>query len=312
MNNRIRVLVTGSDGFIGRHLVPHLAQLGYDVVAAARGKGTVDGPNVVGVRLPDLSAPFDWSPLLQNCDVVIHLAGIAHKFAVDDLYDRINHKATAELARDASRCGIKHLVLISSIAAQSGSFASHELTEDDRPKPNNAYGRSKLAAEEAVRSAGVPFTILRPVVIYGAGEKGNFAIIHRISRWPIPLPFAALTAKRSVLSIENFNSAIEEVLTNARARGETFIVSDPTPVTVADLIRQHRASLHRSSWLLPIPQKWLEVALKAAGQGAMWERLGCPLVAAPTKFLSIGWNPTQPPAAKIRVRFDRELFEATA
>lgn len=297
MNDRIRVLVTGSDGFIGRHLVPHLAQLGYDVVAAARGNATIDGPNVVGVRLPDLSQPFDWSPLLQNCDVVIHLAGIAHKFAIDDLYDRINHKATAELALDASRCGVKHLVLISSIAAQSGSFATHELTENDPPKPNNAYGRSKLAAEEAVRHAGVPFTILRPVVIYGAGEKGNFAIIHQISRWPIPLPFGALTAKRSVLSIENFKSAIEEVLTNARALGETFIVSDPTPVTVADLISYYRASLCRSSWLWPVPQKWLELILKATGQGSMWERLGCPLVASPTKFLSIGWKPTQPAAA---------------
>jgi nucleoside-diphosphate-sugar epimerase len=294
MNDRIRVLVTGSDGFIGRHLVPHLAQLGYSVVAAARGEATVDGPNVIGIKLPDLSEPFDWSPLLQQCDVVIHLAGIAHKFAVDDLYDRINHKATAELALGAARGGVKHLVLISSIAAQSGSFASHELTENDPPKPNNAYGRSKLAAEEVVRKSGVPFTILRPVVIYGSGEKGNFAIIHQISRWPIPLPFGALTAKRSVLSIENFNSAIEEVLTNPQARGETFIISDPTPVTVADLIIHYRASLRRSSWLLPIPQRWLEVMLKAAGLGAMWERLGCPLVASPTKFLSIGWKPAEP------------------
>jgi nucleoside-diphosphate-sugar epimerase len=294
MNDRIRILVTGSDGFIGRHLVPHLAQLGYHVVAAARGKATVEGPNMVGVRLPDLSQPFDWSPLLQQCDVVVHLAGIAHKFAVDDLYDRINHKATAELALDASRCGVKHLILISSIAAQSGSFSSHELNENDPPKPNNAYGRSKLAAEEAVRRAGVPFTILRPVVIYGAGEKGNFAIIHQISRWPIPLPFGALTAQRSVLSIENFNSAIEEVLTNPQARGETFIVSDPMAVTVADLIRNYRASLRRSSWLLPVPQKWLEVLLRAAGQGAMWERLGCPLVASPAKIMSIGWKPTHP------------------
>jgi nucleoside-diphosphate-sugar epimerase len=300
MNDRIRILVTGSDGFIGRHLVPHLAQLGYHVVAAARGKATVDGSNVVGVRLPDLSRPIDWSPLLQQCDVVIHLAGIAHKFAVDDLYDRINHQATAELALAASRCGVKHLVLISSIAAQSGSFSSRALTESDTPKPNNAYGRSKLAAEEAVRSSGVSFTILRPVVIYGAGEKGNFAIIHHISRWPIPLPFGALTAKRSVLSIENFNSAIEEVLTNAQARGQTFIVSDPTPVTVADLIKNYRASLSRSSLLVPFPQKWLEVLLKAVGQGAMWERLGCPLVASPTKFLSIGWKPTQPASAPSR------------
>lgn len=126
---------------------------------------------------------------------MIHLAGIAHTFALDDLYDRVNHQATAALARAASKLGTKQLVLISSISAQSGSFADYDLTENDPPKPNNAYDRSKLAAEEAVRAASVPSTILRPVVIYGEGEKGNFAKVHKISRPPIPLPFGALKAR---------------------------------------------------------------------------------------------------------------------
>ena len=139
----------------------------------------------------------------------------------------------------------KHLVFISSIAAQSGSYADHDLTEDDFPTPNNAYGRSKFAAEQAIRAAGISFTILRPVVIYGEGEKGNFATVHRISRLPIPLPFGALSAQRSVLSIENFNSAVATALSNPRAQGETFIVSDPAPVTVADLIARYRASLRQ-------------------------------------------------------------------
>ncbi|HEX5230928.1 MAG TPA: NAD-dependent epimerase/dehydratase family protein [Bradyrhizobium sp.] len=293
MNDRTRVLVTGADGFVGRHLVPYLAAQGYQVIAASRTVSWSDSPDILPAPLPDLAQPFDWQPLLQQCDVVIHLAGIAHKFAVDDLYDRVNHRAAAALAEAASRCGIRHMVFISSIAAQSGSFSDQELREDDPPRPNNPYGRSKLAAERAIREAGVPFTILRPVVIYGEGEKGNFATVHRISRLPIPLPFGALKARRSVLSIENFNSAITTVLSNPRARGETFIVSDPTPLTVADLITRYRVSLGRSSWLLPLPEKWLELALKIVGQTAMWERLGCPLIANPSKIIAIGWNPIQ-------------------
>jgi hypothetical protein len=62
--------------------------------------------------------PFDWQPLLQQCDIVIHLAGIAHRFASDDLYDQVNHRATAALAAAAFRCGTRHLVFVSSIAAQ--------------------------------------------------------------------------------------------------------------------------------------------------------------------------------------------------
>jgi nucleoside-diphosphate-sugar epimerase len=294
MNDQTKVLVTGSDGFVGRHLVPYLAAHGYKVIAASRRPATFEDPNIVAVPLPDLSTPFDWRPLVQRCDAIVHLAGIAHKFAADELYDRVNREATAALARAAFQCGTNHLVFISSIAAQSGSFSDHDLTEDDPPTPNNPYGRSKLAAETAVRAAGVPFTILRPVVVYGDGEKGNFATIHRISRLPIPLPFGALTARRSVLSIQNFSSAIVTVLTNSRARGETFIVSDPTPVTVADLIARHRVKLGRPSWLLPIPERWLELSLKAIGQRRMWERIGRPLIARPSKFLAVGWDPPEP------------------
>lgn len=286
------VLVTGADGFVGRHLVPYLAARGYKVIAASRAAVRFDNPNVSAVSLPDISRLFDWQPLLEHCDAVVHLAGIAHKHAGDDFYDRVNHRATSALARAISREGKKHLVFISSIAAQSGSFSDHELTEDDFPTPNNAYGRSKFAAEQAIRGAGISFAILRPVVIYGEGEKGNFAIVHRLSRLPIPLPLGALNAQRSVLSIHNFNSAVETALSNPRARGETFIVSDPAPVTVASIIARHRVSLGRSPWLVRVPEPWIEASLKAMGRGAIWERIGCPLVAPPKKLLAIGWKPS--------------------
>jgi nucleoside-diphosphate-sugar epimerase len=292
MNDQTRVLVTGSDGFVGRHLVPYLAQHGYKVIAASRLGSAFEGPNIVPALLPDLSEPFDWQPLLQQCDAVVHLAGIAHKSAIDHLYDRVNHQATAALARDACRCGINHLIFVSSIAAQSASFSDDELTEDDLPTPNNAYGRSKLAAEQAIRDSGVSFTILRPVVIYGEGEKGNLATVQKISRLPIPLPFRSLTAQRSVLSIENFNSAVATALTHSRARGETFIVSNPVPVTIAELIADYRAALGRSPWLVPMPNRWIECCLKVMGLGSIWERIGRPLVARPRKLLALGWKPS--------------------
>ncbi|MEH2561391.1 NAD-dependent epimerase/dehydratase family protein [Bradyrhizobium sp. AZCC 2289] len=291
MNDKITVLVTGCQGFVGRHLVPYLAAQGYGVIAASREAPAFDGPNpnIVPARLPDLSTPFDWQPLLQDCDAVVHLAGIAHTFADDDLYDRVNHKATERLAQAAHRCGA-HMVFVSSIAAQSGSFSDHELTEDDPPRPSNAYGGSKLAAENAIRATGVSFTILRPVVMYGDGEKGNFAFIHKISRLPVLLPFGRLTAPRSVLSVENFCSAVELVLTNSRARGETLIVSDPTPISASAAIARYRASLGRPPGLIPIPEKWIELFLKTIGQSAIWQRIGCPLVARPRKLLALGWK----------------------
>jgi UDP-glucose 4-epimerase len=291
-NEKPTVLVTGAGGFVGRHLVPFLATQGYKVIAASRTAFTFADPKITSVTFPDLSELFEWRPFLEQCDAVVHLAGIAHTHADDALYDRINHRATSALALAISRSGPKHLVFCSTIAAQSGSYADRELTESDFPNPSNGYGRSKFAAEQAVRAAGISFTILRPVVMYGDGEKGNFAAIHGLSRLPIPLPFGALTARRSVLSIQNFNSAVETALSNPNARGETFIVSDPAPVTVADLIVRYRTSLGRSPWLVPVPEGWIEVSLKAAGQAEIWNRIGRSLVAPPTKLLSLGWKPS--------------------
>ena len=224
---------------------------------------------------------------------MVHLAGIAHKYAGDDFYDRVNHRATSALARAISRSGKRHLVFISSIAAQSGSYADHELTEDDFPTPNNAYGRSKFAAEQAIRAAGISFTILRPVVIYGDGEKGNFAAIHRLSRLPIPLPFGALTAQRSVLSIQEFQlGRRDRAVQSPRAGRNLYRFGSDSRSRSLIIITRYRASLGRSPWLMPIPESWIKASLKTIGQGAIWERVGRPLVAPPTKLLAIGWEPS--------------------
>jgi NAD dependent epimerase/dehydratase family len=66
MNDKSTVLVTGSDGSIGRHLVPYLAAQGYKVIAASRTASAFEVPNITAVQLPDLSTPFDWHPLLQQ------------------------------------------------------------------------------------------------------------------------------------------------------------------------------------------------------------------------------------------------------
>ena len=66
MNDQTKVFVTGSDGFVGRHLVPYLVAQGYKVIAASRTEPSIRGPNIVPVRLPELSPPFDWSRSCAN------------------------------------------------------------------------------------------------------------------------------------------------------------------------------------------------------------------------------------------------------
>ena len=226
---------------------------------------------------------------------VVHLAGIAHigtRFSEAE-YDRINHRATAELARAAAQSGIQRFVFASSIRAQIGTFADHGLSETDVPQPTEPYGRSKLAAEEAVRAAAVPYTILRPVLVYAPDAKGNLANLIRLARSPLPLPFGRLSNRRSLLAVDNLIAAVRFALEDPRAANETFIVSDPDAVTVPDIITICRAAMGRGAGLLSIPPGVFRILYGLTGQQDKWDRLAGSLEAPPTKLIAAGWRPVR-------------------
>ena len=205
-----RVLVTGASGFIGRPLVAALDGAGHSVRAAMRQPADVFPRSVEVVAVSDLTRPVEWRALLKGVETVVHLAGIARAGPeiAEQAYDRINRLATAELASAARAIGLRHLVYMSSVRAQSGPSSLAGLRETDMARPTDAYGRSKLAAEEAVRPSQVPFTILRPVLIYGAGVNGNLARLMELARTPWPLPFGLCRNRRSLLARQNLIGAV--------------------------------------------------------------------------------------------------------
>jgi nucleoside-diphosphate-sugar epimerase len=290
-----RLLVTGASGFLGRAVIAGLAGDGMTLRAAVR---TAPVPpfaaGVEVVRHADLAEPIDWLPLLKDVDQVVHLAGNAgtDRSTDPDLYDRVNGAATAALAAAAARASVRQFVFVSSIRAQSGPSADHALTEADAAAPADAYGRSKLAAEAAVRTAGVPFTILRPVLLYGVGVKGNFArLLHlALSRWP--LPAKDFINRRSLLAVDNFVSALRFVLAAPQAIGETYVVADPgIPPRLADVIATLRHAQGRWAWLLPLPTHYVETPLRMLGRDDAWERLGGNLRVDASKLITAGWQP---------------------
>ena len=290
-----RLLVTGATGFIGRAVVTALAQRGVAVRAAVRRPPQPGfAASVDVVQHPDLSQAFDWAAALRGVDQVIHLAGIAHagRGIAPALYDRINRAATAELAAAAARAGLRQFVYVSSIRAQSGPVADHALSERDAAAPTDPYGRSKLAAEAAVRDAGVPFTILRPVLLYGPGAKGNFGLVLRAARSRWPLPLKDFVNRRSMLGIDNFISALSFVLTAPAALGETYVVADPDiPPRLADVVAMLRAAQHRRPLIVPLPTHYLEIPLRIFRRDDLWNRLGGNLRVDPGKLIAAGWQP---------------------
>jgi nucleoside-diphosphate-sugar epimerase len=297
-----RILVTGSSGFIGSAVSSALAAAGHSVRAASRRpSGIAKQDSVEWVELPDLENEVDWAPLLDGVDIVVHLAAIAHRSHADSGdYAKANRVATASLAQACRHHGIKRLIFMSSIGAQAGSAADHVVTELDEPWPITAYDRAKLAAEEEVRRAGVSFTILRPVIVYGPGAKANIALIMRIAALPLPLPFGAFRNKRSLLSIDNLVHAVMVCLASPETLDQTFIVCDPEPITLAEMLTTLREAAGRPPRLIPIPPLAVRAMIMAAGRQSLWDRIGRELVASSDKLQKAGWLPQVQTKAGLR------------
>ncbi len=289
-----RVLITGASGFIGRALVTALAKQGHAVRAAARDPARIiAASDVERVAIPDLVGSLDWSPLLANVTHVVHLAGIAHAPGAlpDDVYTQINTEAVGTLAQQA-KGRVERLVLMSSVRAQVGISAEHTITEADAPEPTDVYGRSKLEAERLLAASGVGYTVLRPAVVYGKGVKGNIAALATIAKTPMPLPFGGLHNERSLLALENLVSAVAHVLEAPLAEGETYLVADAKPISVADMVSAMREGLGKPPHLVKVPQGAVKRMMKSFGREADWERVSGRFVIDASKLMATGWQPS--------------------
>ena len=286
------VLVTGASGFIGQVLVERLLDAGYSVRAATRGP-TLFSNSVDVAIIPDLINAVDWKPALAGVNFVIHLAGLAHTDAShtsSNAFDAVNRMATQNLARAASEAGVERFIFISSVRAQAGPSATHTVCEADDARPTNDYGRSKLAAESAVRASGVPFTILRPVAVYGPHPKGNIETLVRLAIMPFPLPIGGLASRRSLLGIDNFVSAILFVLNNPATTNETYLIADSTHFRVSEIFAMLRKAQGRQPRLINFPSILLYFAFILLNRRRHWRRLGEDMVVDTSKLQALGWR----------------------
>ena len=282
--------LTGATGFIGRHLLKGLTARGYRLRVLLR-RPTEMPEGCASVLIGDIAKPYNMSEALAGVDAVIHSAGIARTMSglPEDDYRLFNTLATVKFARAAERAQVKRFVFLSSIRAQAGTSARGVLTEDQEPRPTDPYGRSKLDAERGLAETGLDWAALRLALVYGPGAGGNVARLLSLARSPYPLPLGGLKARHSLLGLENLVEAADRVLSAGGSLKRPFLVSDPDPLTVPEMIAALRAGLGRRAGLFYVPAPLLKAALRAAGQGA--GPLFGSLVADPAGLRGLDWAP---------------------
>lgn len=280
----VGVLITGASGFVGGALLRRMvADGGYAVVAATRRERDF-GPTVRAVRIDGLSAETNWADALDQVSVVVHCAARVHVMndqSEDPLaeFRRINVEGTRALAEQAAAAGVQRFVFVSSIKVNGESTRpDRPFTADDVPNPRDAYGVSKLEAEQVLQDiaarTGMAVTIVRPPLVYGPGVGGNFAQLLRLAGRGWPLPLGAIREnRRSMVYLENLVDLLVTCLEHPSARNRVFLVSDGEDVSTAGLLQALGNALGKPAHLLLVPGRWLAFGAAALGKGAVAQRL---------------------------------------
>lgn len=277
----IRVLVTGATGFIGRPLCQALTEDGFVVRAALRTPARISQSVPETCVVGDITSTTDWSEALTGVDMVVHAAARVHvlrdALANEQLYAETNALGTRRLASAAAAAGVRRFLFLSSIKVNGEETWSAAYSAADSPDPQDAYGRSKWAAEqslcEASATSSMQCVIVRPPLVYGPGVRANFLRLLQWVRAGRPLPLGSIDNARSLVSVWNLCDLLVRSLRHPAAAGGTWLVSDGEDVSTPELIRRIAASMGRRARLIPVPAGLLRLLGAASGRGAEVTRL---------------------------------------
>ena len=305
------IAVTGADGFIGRAFCARAAARGRAVRRFVRTRRQADaGGDAIALDLERVDAdPI--ADALAGVEVVIHLAGRAHVMQETErdpeaAYRSANEMVTARVAEAAVRANVRRFVFASSVKVNGErTLPGAPFRPGDAAAPQDAYARSKHAAEVALRRvadrSSMRVLILRLPLVYGAGARGNFARLVDAVRARRVLPFGAVDNRRSLLGVDNLLDALDAVVVDAEnvpdavpekgVEGIHF-VADADSVSTPELVRAIARALDVKPRLLPIPVPVLHLIARAAGQAGAIERVTASLeVDASSLPRATSWRP---------------------
>lgn len=301
MTTQTNILVTGATGFIGQALLSKLLRCEQLKVGAAL--RSANGFNsckayIVG----DFTDNIDWSSALIDQQVVIHAAARAHIMkdeVADPLaeYRKVNVEGTLNLARQAAKAGVKRFVFISSIKVNGEqTHLGKPFTAEDAPMPEDAYGISKMEAEQGLQQlaaeTGMEVVIIRPPLVYGPGVKGNFASMIKLVEKGLPLPLGAIHNRRSLVALDNLVDLIITCIDHPAAANQVFLAGDGKDLSTTELLRGVARAMGKPARLIPVPAGLLQLGATVLGKKAMAQRLLGSLQVDISKARKLlGWTP---------------------
>ncbi|MDX5991173.1 UDP-glucose 4-epimerase family protein [Ectopseudomonas alcaliphila] len=294
-----RVVLTGANGFVGRHLADTLMFRGFDFLALSRVSCTADYPILTIESLGNVDA---MKAALSGYSVVIHTAARAHVMqdSVSDPiaeYRRVNTQITLDLAKAAVAAGVRRFIFISSIKVHGEATAlGSPYRASDTLMPDDPYGMSKLEAEQGLMKlageTGLEVVIIRPPLVYGPGVKGNFASLIKLMSKGLPLPLGAIDNKRSLVGIDNLVDLIIRCIDHPAAANQVFLAGDGEDLSTTELLRGVAEAIGRPAHLIPVPAALLSLGATLLGKRAVAQRLLGSLQVDISKARELlGWEP---------------------
>ncbi|WP_017395893.1 NAD-dependent epimerase/dehydratase family protein [Acinetobacter haemolyticus] len=294
-----KILITGSNGFLGKYLCPYLSEQGYSVIAHTRRPQRFSHAHIENINF-DLNENLEEFNF-KGIEAIIHCAGRAHVMNETEAsplvaYRLTNVEGTLNLAKKAVQSGVKRFIYLSSIKV-NGEEATQQkpFTADDPIHTDDPYGLSKYEAEQALlklaEETGLEVVIIRPVLIYGPNVKANFKSMVGLASKKLPLPIGCLDNKRSMVSVYNLADLIRVCLTHPDATGQVFLASDQDDVSVKQLFDQLASCQGNKLMKIPVPKSLIYFLASLVGRSAMASRLCSELVVNTSKNTQVlGWK----------------------